>query len=117
MSKDEENKRVRKPKTLPPIPAQEIDIILVVGGVSCSPLTEINANDSYIGPSIGMSSYEDVTIGDNNVAQDTNDDLIQMLNDNDATKIGDSGTSDAEGDGYKCVVSLKIKWKKWSLSA
>jgi hypothetical protein len=30
-----------------------------------------------------------------------------MLNDNDANEIGDGGTSDAEGDGYKCVVSFK----------
>jgi hypothetical protein len=80
---------------------------LLVGGVSCSPLTGINANDSSIGPSIGMSSYEDATIGDNTVAQDTNDDLIQMLNDDDANEIGDGGTSDAEGDRYKCVVSFK----------
>jgi hypothetical protein len=71
---------------LPPIPAQEVDIPLVVGGVSCSPLTGINANDSFIGPSIGMSSYEDATIGDNTVTQDTNDDLIQMLDDNDANE-------------------------------
>ncbi len=54
-----------------------------------------------------MSSYEDATIGDNTVAQDTNDDLIQMLNDDDANEIGDGGTSDAEGDRYKCVVSFK----------
>ncbi len=76
MSKDKEKKRGRKSKTLPPIPAQEVDIPLVVGGVSCSPLTGINANDSSIGPSIGMNSYEDATIGDNTVAQDTNDDLV-----------------------------------------
>jgi hypothetical protein len=76
VSKDKEKKRGRKSKTLPPIPAQEVDIPLVVGGVSCSPLTGINANDSSIGPSIGMNSYEDATIGDNTVAQDTNDDLV-----------------------------------------
>jgi hypothetical protein len=28
-----------------------------------------------------MSSYDDATIGDNTVSQDTNDELIQMLND------------------------------------
>jgi hypothetical protein len=61
---------------LPPIPAQEVNIPLVVGCVSCSQLTGINANDSSIGPSIGMSSFDDATIGDNTVAQDTNDDLI-----------------------------------------
>jgi hypothetical protein len=69
VSKDKEKKRGRKSKTLPPIPAQEVDIFLVVGGASCSPLTGgINANDSSIGPSIGMSSYEDATIGDNTVS-------------------------------------------------
>jgi hypothetical protein len=30
-----------------------------------------------------------------------------MLDDNDDNKIGDGGTSDAEGDGYKCVISFK----------
>jgi hypothetical protein len=30
-----------------------------------------------------------------------------MLNDNDANEIGDGGTSDADGEGYKCVVSFK----------
>jgi hypothetical protein len=75
VSKDREKKRGRKTKTLPPIPAQEVDIPLVVGSVSCSPLTGINANDSFIGPSIGMSSYDYATIGDNTVAQDTNDEL------------------------------------------
>ncbi len=73
MSKDNEKKRGRKSKKLPPIPipAQEVDIPLVVlvGSASCSPLTgEINANDSSIGPSIGKSSYEDATIGDNTVS-------------------------------------------------
>ncbi len=48
-----------------------------------------------------MSSYEDATIGDNTVSRDTNDELIRMLDDNDANDIGDGGTSDAEGDGYK----------------
>ncbi len=62
VSKDKETKRGRKTKTLPPIPAQEVDIPLVVGGVSWSSLTGINANDSFIGPSIGMSSYDNATI-------------------------------------------------------
>ncbi len=61
---------------LPPPPAQEVDVPFVVDGVSCSSLTGINANDSFIRPSIGMSSYEDATIGDHTVAHDTNDDLI-----------------------------------------
>ncbi len=78
MSKDKEKKSGRKSKTMPTIPAQEVDIPLVVGGASCSPLTGgINANDSSIGPSIGMSSYDDANIGDNT-------ELIRMLDDNDA---------------------------------
>ncbi len=76
VSKDKEKKRGRKSITLPPPPAQEVDVPIVVGGVSCSPLTGINANDSSIEPSIGMSSYEDEIIGDNPVAGDTTDDLI-----------------------------------------
>jgi hypothetical protein len=72
VSKDKEKKRGRKSKMLPTIPAQEVDIPLVVGGASCSPLTGgVNANDSSIGPSIGMSSNDDATIGDNSVSQDT----------------------------------------------
>jgi hypothetical protein len=39
-----------------------------------------------------MSSNEDATIRDNTVAQDTNDDLIRMLDDVDANEIGDGGT-------------------------
>jgi hypothetical protein len=38
-----------------------------------------------------------------------------MLNDVDATEIGDGGTSDAEGDGYKCVVSFKNGMKEVEL--
>ncbi len=116
MSKDKEKKRGRKSKTLPPIPAQEVDILLVVGSASCSPLTGgVNANDSSMGPSIGMSSYEDASIGDNTVSQDINDELIQMLDDDDANEIGDGGTSDAEGDGYKCVISFKDGMKEVEL--
>jgi hypothetical protein len=77
VTKDKEKKRGRKSKILPPIPAKEVDIPLVVGGVSCSPLTGgVNVNDSSIVPSIGMSSSEDETIGDNTATQDTNDELI-----------------------------------------
>jgi hypothetical protein len=62
---------------LPTAPAKEVDILLVVGSASCSPLTgEINVNDRSIGPSIGMSSYDDATIGDNTVSQDINGELI-----------------------------------------
>jgi hypothetical protein len=38
-----------------------------------------------------------------------------MLNDNDANEIGDGGTSDAEGDGCKCVHSFKDGMKKVEL--
>ncbi len=75
VSNDKAKKRGRKSLTLPPIPAQEADIplqvggALVVGGATFSPLTGgVDANNSSIGPSIGMSSYDDVTIGDNTVA-------------------------------------------------
>ncbi len=30
--------------------------------------------------------------------------MISVLNENDANEVGDGGTSDAEGDGYECVV-------------
>jgi hypothetical protein len=40
------------------------------------------------------------------VSRDTNDELIRMIYDNDANEIGDGGTSDAEGEGYKCFVSF-----------
>ncbi len=85
---------------LPPVPGQEVDITLVVGSASCSPLTGgINANDSSIGPSISMTSYDDATIWDNTVSRDTNDESMQMLDNNNANEIGDGGISDAEGDG------------------
>jgi hypothetical protein len=32
------------------------------------------------------------------VSQDTNDELIRMLDDIDADELGDGGTSDAEGE-------------------
>ncbi len=38
-----------------------------------------------------------------------------MLDDNDASEIGDGGTSDAEGGGYECVVSFKDGMKKVEL--
>ncbi len=38
-----------------------------------------------------------------------------MLNDNDANKIGDGGTSDAEGEGDRCVVSFKDGMKEVEL--
>jgi hypothetical protein len=42
---DKEKKRGRTCKMLPHPPAKEVDALLLVGGVSCSPLTGINAND------------------------------------------------------------------------
>ncbi len=81
---------------------------MIVGDTTFSPLTGgLNANKSSTGPSIGVNSYDDATIGDNTVAQETNDELIRMLNDDNANEVGDSGTSDAEGEGYECVVSFK----------
>ncbi len=88
------------------IPGQDVNIPLVVGGAlvvgdtTFSPLTGgLNANKNSTGPSIGMNSYDDATIGDNTVAQETNDELIRMLNDDDANEVGDGGTSDTEGEG------------------
>ncbi len=66
---DKGKKRGRKRKSLTPIPGQDVDIPLVVGGAlvvgeaTFSPLTGgVNANDSSLGPSIGMSSYDDATV-------------------------------------------------------
>jgi hypothetical protein len=42
-SNDKEKKKGRKCKMLPPPPAKEVDVPLLVGGVSCSLLTGINA--------------------------------------------------------------------------
>jgi hypothetical protein len=39
-----------------------------------------------------------------------------MLNDNDANEVGDGGTSDAEGEGYECVVSFKDGMKEVELN-
>jgi hypothetical protein len=38
-----------------------------------------------------------------------------MLNDVDVNEVGNSGTSDAAGDGYKCVVSFKDGMKEVEL--
>jgi hypothetical protein len=38
-----------------------------------------------------------------------------MLDDNNANEIGDGGTSDAEGEGYKCIVSFKDGMKEVEL--
>ncbi len=75
MSKEKGKKRGWKSKLLTPIPGQNVDISLVVGGAlvvgdtSFNPLTGgLNANESSIGPSIGTNSYDDATIGENTVA-------------------------------------------------
>ncbi len=122
MSKDKWKKRGRKSKSLTPIPCQDVDIPLVVGGAlvvgdtTFSSLTGgLNANKSSIGPSIGMNSYDDATIGDNTVAWEANGEMIRMLNDDNANEVGECGTSDAEGGGYDCVVSFKDGMKEvWS---
>ncbi len=49
------------------------------------------------------------------MAQETNDELIRMLDDDDANEVGDGGTSDAEGEGYECVVSFKDGMKEVEL--
>ncbi len=38
-----------------------------------------------------------------------------MLDDNDANEIGDGGISDAEGEGYKCIISFKNGMKEVEL--
>jgi hypothetical protein len=38
--------------------------------------------------------------------------MIQALNDDNANEVGDGGTSDAEGDGYECVVSFQDGMKE-----
>ncbi len=82
-SNDKGKKRGRKSKLLTPIPGQDVNIPLVVGGAlvvgdtTFSPLTGgLDANKSYTGPSIGMNSYDDATIEDNTVARETNGELI-----------------------------------------
>jgi hypothetical protein len=122
VSNNKGKKRGRKSKSLTPVPGQDVNIPLVVGGAlavgdtTFSPLTVgLNANESSTGPSIGMNSYDDATIGDNTVAQETNDELIRMLDDDDANEVGDSVTSDAEDEGYDCVVSFKDVMKEVEL--
>ncbi len=38
-----------------------------------------------------------------------------MLDDDNINEVGDGGTSDAEGDGYECVISFKDGMKKMEL--
>ncbi len=78
MTNNKGKKRGREIKSLTPIPGKDVNIILVVGGAlvvgdtTFSPLTGGIANESSIGPSIGMNSYDDATIGDNSVAHKKN---------------------------------------------
>ena len=75
VSKEKGKKRGRKSKLLTPIPGQDLDIPLVVGGAlvvgdtTLSPLTGgLNANKSSLGQSTGTQSNDDATIGENTVA-------------------------------------------------
>ncbi len=68
---------------LTPIPGQDVDIPLVVGGAlvvedtTFSPLTGgQNANENSLGHSIGTTSNDDATIEENTVAQEMNDEMI-----------------------------------------
>jgi hypothetical protein len=86
VSKEKGKKRGRKSKSLTPFQGQDVDIPLVVGGTlvvgdtTFSPLTGgLNANKSSLGHSIGTNSYDDATIGENTVDQDTNDEMINSL--------------------------------------
>ncbi len=38
--------------------------------------------------------------------------MIRVLDENDANEVGDGRTSDAEGNGYKCVVSFQDGMKE-----
>ncbi len=75
VSKEKEKKRGRKIKLLTPIPGQDVDIPLVVGGTliggdtTFGPLIGgLNTNKSSLGHSIGINSYDDATVGENTVA-------------------------------------------------
>ncbi len=83
MSKEKGKKRGRKSKSLTPIPGQNVDIPLVVGGALVVGDTifnlltgGLNANESSLGHSISTNSYDDATIGENTIAQETNDEMI-----------------------------------------
>ncbi len=39
--------------------------------------------------------------------------MIRVLDKNDANDVGDGGTSDGEGEGYKCIVAFQEGMKKW----
>ena len=119
VSKEMGKKRGRKSKLLTPIPGQDIDIPLLVGGAlvvgdkTLSPLTgEPNANESSLGQSTDTQSNDDATIGENTVTQDLNDEMIRVLDNNDANDVGDGGSSDGEGEGYECIVAFQDAMKE-----
>ncbi len=75
---------------------------MVVGETTLSPLTGgPNANESPLGQSTDSQSNDDATIGENTVARDLNDEMIRVLDCNDANEVGDGGSSDGEGEGYE----------------
>jgi hypothetical protein len=83
VSKKEGKKRGRKSKSLTPIPGQDFDIPLVVGGAlvvgntTLSPLIGgLNANKSSLGQSTDTQSNDDATIGGNTIARELNDEMI-----------------------------------------
>ncbi len=83
VSKEKGKKRGSKSKLLTPIPGQDLDIplvvcsALVVGDTTLSPLTGgLNANKSSLGQSTDTQSNDDATIGENTVAQESNDEMI-----------------------------------------
>ena len=119
VSKEKGKKRGRKSKLLTPIPGQDLDIPLVVGGAlvvgdtTLSPLTGgLNANESSLGQSTDTQSNDDATIGENTIARESNDEMIRVLDKNDANDVGDGGTSDGEGKGYECIVAFQEGMKK-----
>jgi hypothetical protein len=42
--------------------------------------------------------------------------MIKALNKNDANEVSDGGTSDAEGDGYECVMCFQDGMKEVDLN-
>ncbi len=54
-----------------------------------SPLTGgLNANESSLGHSTDTQSNDDATIGENTVARESNDEMIRVLDKNDANDVG-----------------------------
>ncbi len=119
VSKEKGKKRGRKSKSLTPIPGQDLDIPLVVGGAlvvgdtTLSPLAGgLNSNESSLGQSTDTQSNDDATIGENTIARELNDEMIQVLDKNDAYDVGDGESSDGEGKGYECIVAFQDVMKE-----